>query len=145
MAGDLRRIYLGSLGVCGAAAVASLFAVRSLAAVALSSPLLAPAVPTQGVEPFVFVWSSVAYVLLAAALYNVLVMFVLSRPEPVLRAVATAIALDGGIGIVLTRVTTEYQLAVVGLLAATVYLLVATTRAVLRLLPEIDYLRYRIV
>lgn len=131
-------------------AIFAVFAVVGVISAHIAVNLLTPirlfrdAVPINGVEPFVFDWSSVAYVLLSVSLLNILFLFTLSHPRPALRVLLLATAIDVGVGIVVTRILGGYQFAVWGLMAGTIYLFVASTVAVVRMLPTIDYLLYRL-
>ncbi len=106
---------------------------------------LAGATPSSVIEHYVFTLSSVGYVLLGIALYNILLMFSLGVPKPALRTMVWALAVDFGVGMVLTRAFGQYQLAVWGLVFGSAFLLAATTRALLQMLPHIDFLMYRMV
>lgn len=106
---------------------------------------LAGATPSSAIEHYVFTLSSVGYVLLGIALYNILLMFSLGVPQPALRTMVWALAVDFGAGMVLTRVFGQYQLGVWGLVFGSAFLLAATTRALFRLLPHIDFFMYRMV
>lgn len=141
----LRGVYLQCLGVYGIAAFAAVILTRLVIGWARAIPLIASALPTVSVEPFVFHLATVAYILLAASLFNVLVMFSLGVPWQPLRLLAVAGAVDFGLGLVLTRVTGQYQYAVLGLLAGTGFLAVASTRGILRVFSDVDYLLFRMV
>ena len=145
MSNAFRRQYgrslvpLGLIGVVGA--IGGQFLVRWASGV----HFLAAATPFAGIERYVFTLSSIGYVLLGTALYNILLMFSLGVPRPVLRTLTWALITDFAVGLVLTRVTGQYQLAVWGLVAGSAFLLVATTRELFRLLPSIDFFMYRMV
>ncbi len=107
--------------------------------------LLSGSLPTSSIESFVFSWASLGYIFLAISLFNILLLFSLAYPVPALRSLLIALAVDIGVGIVATRVFAAYQFAVIGLLAGVICLLVLSTRDVLRTLPSIDYMLYRMV
>ncbi len=145
LARGMRAVYTQCLAVFSVGAVASLVLTRQVVVWVAHWPPVHSATPTTGVESFVFTWAGIAYIVLAAGLFNVLVLFSLLHPLPALRLVTLAIATDFLVGIVLTRLTGHEHLAVLGLLAGSVFLLAGSTRAVLRALPEIDYLLFRMV
>ncbi len=107
--------------------------------------LLSGSLPTSSIESFVFSWASFGYIFLAISLFNILLLFSLAYPVPALRSLLIALAVDVGVGIVATRVFAAYQFAVIGLLAGVTCLLVLSTRDVLRTLPNIDFMLYRMV
>lgn len=139
-----RSRYVIALALCLGAGTAGLLITHEAAALAVHSPVFASAVPDQGVEPMVFDWASAAYVLLALALLNVLILFTLGFPQPALRAMMSATAVDLAVGMVVTRLFNDYQFAVFGLLAGAVFLLLVTTRELARSLPKVDFLLYRL-
>lgn len=141
----LWRLYLRCLGTYAAVALASFGLMRLVVDWAQHIPLLASATPTSNVEPYVFTWAALGYVLLAAALFNVLIMFSLLHPAPALRLMVLAIAVDFVVGLVLTRVTVAYQMAVWGMVAGAAFLFAATTLEMRRLLPDIDFLLFRLL
>lgn len=145
LAAGLRRVYFQCLTAFVAVAAASVVLTQVALAWARGSPLIASATPTVSVEPFVFHLATLGYVLLAGGLFNILVMFSLLMPWPALRLIAIAIALDFATGMVLTRTTGHYEYAVWGLIVSTAFLAASSTREVLRLMPKIDYLLYRMV
>jgi hypothetical protein len=66
-------------------------------------------------------------------------------PAPALRLASIAAGVDFGVGLVLTRVTQNYDLAVIGLVVGAACLLGLTTWRVVRLTDETDYLLFRLV
>ncbi len=145
LARAMRSVYLRAVGGFLLVAVVGLILIRFGVSLAHQIPLLRAAVPVTGVEPFVFSWSSFAYVFLALSLFNILVMFGLAHPQPALRSLLLAVAVDVTVGIIATRVFNAYQFAVVGLIAGVACLVVLTTVEILRLLPRIDFMLYRMV
>lgn len=141
----LRGVYLQCAGAYALAALASVVLTRHVVHWARTIPLVASALPTVSVEPFVFDLATAAYILLAAGLFNVLIMFSLGAPWQPLRLLAVAGAIDFVFGLVVTRITGQYQYAVLGLLVGTVFLAAASTREILRLFSNIDYLLFRMV
>jgi hypothetical protein len=144
LAARSRRIYFRLFALFGLFSVVGVLLARLAVARLVPDPTFAPTVPVHGVEPFVFAWSSVAYVLLALALLNILLMFSLSYPEGALRVLLRALLLDVGVGVVLTRILGGYQYAVLGVMVGAFYLMVATTWEVLKIFRRIDYLLYRL-
>lgn len=145
LARAMRTVYLRSVaGFLGVAAL-GMIVVRIGLSLARGVPILLSAIPIHGIEPFVFAWASFAYVALALALFNVLLMFSLAYPQLALRSLLVSLAVDLSVGIIATRILGAYQFAVVGLIAGVVCLVVLTTVDVLRLLPRIDFMLYRMV
>ncbi len=143
LARALRTVYLRSVAAFLVVALLATLGVRVGLSFAGGLPLLHGAVPLAGVEPFVFAWSSFAYVFLALALFNVLLMFSLAYPQAALRSMLVAVAVDVTVGVLATRIFGAYQYAVFGLMAGVVCLIALTTRDILRLLPRIDFMLYR--
>jgi hypothetical protein len=141
----LRGVYLQCLIAGAFAAVAGWMLTQAAIGWARHVPLLAGSTPSTPIETFTFQVGTLAYVLLAVGLFNVLVMFSLLVPWPAMRLLGIAMALDFVVGMVLTRTTGHYQYAAWGLLAGTAFLAIASTREVLRLAPQIDYLLFRMV
>lgn len=139
-----RAVYARALGIYVAVSLTGILGAHIAASLAQHTALLHAAVPTQGVEPFVFGWATWAYVLVAVALFNILLLFTLSFPAAALRSIVIAIGLDLGVGMVMTRLFGDYQFAVFGLFAGAAYLFVSSTLEVLRFLPRVDFLLYRI-
>ncbi len=143
LAAAMRAVYLRCVaGFVGVAAIGMVM-VRIGLAIARQYPILRNAIPIHGVEPFVFSWASFAYVVLALALFNVLLMFSLAYPQLALRSLLISLAADITVGIIATRILGAYQFAVVGLIAGVICLVVLTTVDVLRLLPRVDFMLYR--
>jgi hypothetical protein len=90
---------------------------------------------------FVFEISLVSYGILAIGLLNAVIMFSLSQPGFVNRALAPSFALNVLIGFLLTR-WVDYSWGVIGLLAGSVLFTVLTTQSMLRLLKKLDYYLY---
>lgn len=141
----LRAVYLHCLGAFAVAAATAVVLTRLVIAWARGVRILASALPTVSVEPFVFHLATASYILLAASLFNILVMFSLGSPWPPLRLIGIAMAIDFLLGLVLTRLTGQYQYAVLGLLFGTGFLTVSSTREILRHVSRIDYLLFRMV
>ncbi len=139
----MRAVYLKSLAIFVVVAALGMVIVRIGLQVARQYPILRGAIPIRGIEPFVFAWASFAYVFLALALFNVLLMFSLAYPQLALRSLMLSLAVDITVGVIATRVWGAYQYAVIGLLAGVICLVVLTTVDVLRLLPRIDFMLYR--
>lgn len=144
MGSELRVVYLRVIAIFIAAAIAGVLVSHVIAALAATSPSARAVAPISSIESFTFTWASISYVLVAASLFNVLFLFTISLPAPALRQVGIAIAIDLGVGLVLTRILGQYQDAVYGLIAGAIYLGLATTFEVIHALPQVDFLLYRI-
>jgi uncharacterized membrane protein len=94
-----------------------------------------------GTVEFVFLWSLLAYTLVAITLLNSVILFTLSQPNRVLRALSLALAVNILVGFLLTR-WIDYPEAVFGLLAGSIVFLVLSTREVLHTLSRLDYYLY---
>ena len=116
------------------------------ASIGLLAPLrlFRSSVPVRGVEPFVFDWSSWAYVLFSVGLFNILLLFTLSHPRPALKVLIYGIVSDLVLGVSATQVLNGYQYAVLGLVASATFLAVYSSRTVLSVLPQLDYFLYRL-
>jgi hypothetical protein len=90
---------------------------------------------------FVFRWAVLGYSILAASLMNVLMLFSLSIPDPALGAVACALVADIVVGFVLSRVM-HHTHAVFGFVVGSIVFAVLTTRAVQRIMSELDFYLY---
>jgi len=145
LAGSTRSTYTRLLAAYLVVAAVGTTLVRLGVAFTEHSHLLHGALPTSSIESFVFSWASFGYILVAVALFNILLMFSFAYPGPALRSLLISLAVDVGVGIVATRVFAAYQFAVLGLLAGATCLVVLTTRDVLRALPHIDFMLYRMV
>jgi membrane associated rhomboid family serine protease len=117
------------------AAIAVNFALRELPSLPIHEALLT-ATATR-----VFVVASLAYVIFMFALQNVLMLLTLSRVEPVVRAVAIALAANVAVGFVCSRAI-HYSAAVFGLLTGALTLAFLTSRAMRHVLGELDYHYY---
>lgn len=141
---SIRRTYFRTLGIF--VAVSALGVILTHVGVTLLAPLklFRLSVPVRGVEPFVFMWSSWAYVLLSVAIFNVLMLFTLSHPRPALMVLGYGIGLDLLSGVLATQLLNGYQYAVLGLFLSCVFVAVYSTRTLLQLLPQLDYFLYRL-
>lgn len=140
----MRRTYFSMLAIFLTVSVAG--AVFTHVGVTFLAPLrlFKLSVPVRGIEPFVFLWSSCAYVLFSIAIFNILMLFTLSHPGPALRVLAWGIGVDLVLGVLSTQLLNGYQYAVFGLFAACVFLAAYSTLSVLSLLPNLDYYLYRL-
>jgi Putative exopolysaccharide Exporter (EPS-E) len=87
-------------------------------------------------------WIAVAaYVVYMFAMQNMLLLLTLQRVDLAARAVGIALCANVAVGFVCSRAM-HYSLAVVGLLAGTIVLLLLTTRDTRRVLGELDYYYY---
>jgi len=89
----------------------------------------------------VFLLALGAYVLLAAALMNAVIMFSLSQPYMVLRDIWPAFLINIASGFLLSR-WFGYQYAAVGLVLGSVVFLALSTRSVRKVLGNLDFYLY---
>lgn len=90
---------------------------------------------------FVFTWAICGYVLIAIALFNVLIMFCVSQPRLVHRSVLLASIVNIFLGFLLSR-WFDYNWAIIGMVAGAAVFAVITTRQVITVLRKIDYYLY---
>jgi hypothetical protein len=138
-----RAKYVKMLAAISAASVVSGILVF-LAAVYFNETYLAHAgkllIPDSATW-FVFEVALVAYAILAIGLLNAVIMFSLSQPGFVNRALAPAFAVNAAVGFLLTR-WVDYSWGVFGLLAGSVLFAVLSTKHMLRILGKLDYYLY---
>ncbi|HEX7055757.1 MAG TPA: hypothetical protein VF260_00995 [Bacilli bacterium] len=96
------------------------------------------------VTKFVFIVSLIAYVFIAVALMNAVLLFSLSQPGFVVRAIWISILANLIVGFLLSR-WIDYHYAVIGLLIGSGSFLVLTSRQVIRVLGNLDYYLYAAV
>jgi hypothetical protein len=89
----------------------------------------------------VFILSLIAYVLVAVALMNAVILFSLSQPYQIIRSIGIALLVNVGLGFLLSR-WIDYQYAVLGLLVGSIVFLVLSTRNVFNVLRKLDYYLY---
>jgi hypothetical protein len=89
----------------------------------------------------VFMVSLIAYVLVAVALMNAVVLFSLSQPNQIIRSIGISLLVNVGTGFLLSR-WIDYQCAVYGLLIGSIVFLVLSTRNVFSVLRKLDYYLY---
>ncbi|MFQ5854647.1 MAG: hypothetical protein ACE5LU_03245 [Anaerolineae bacterium] len=90
---------------------------------------------------FVYWTAAVGYNLMVVGLFNGVFFFSLSRPIPVLRAIALAAVVNVVIGYLLSR-TISYQFSAVGMALGSLIFAVLATRSALRMMNELDYFYY---
>jgi hypothetical protein len=95
----------------------------------------------QSDSHFVLVWSMAAYVILAVALMNAVILFSISQPWLVIQAIWPAFVVNLALGFLLSR-WEAHIFAVIGLLAGCIVFAVLSTRAVIRMLKKLDYYLY---
>ncbi|MCL5115564.1 MAG: hypothetical protein M1272_00200 [Firmicutes bacterium] len=141
---SLRRTYFSMLSIFVGVSIVGVLLTH--ASIGLLAPLrlFRSSVPVRGVEPFVFDWSSWAYVLFSVGLFNILLLFTLSHPRPALKVLIYGIVSDLVLGVSATQVLNGYQYAVLGLVASATFLAVYSSRTVLSVLPQLDYFLYRL-
>lgn len=121
--------------VAVAVAIVVMLLLRQVPSLPIHSALMAPTTIR------VFALATVAYVVFLFALQNVLMLLTLSRVDLVVRAVAIALAVNVGVGFILSR-SVHYSWAVAGLLAGAAVLLVLTARTMNRVTASLDYYYY---
>ena len=98
----------------------------------------------QGIRNyFVFYVALLSYAIVTVSLLNTVVMFSLSEPKLTLRATLYALGINALTGFLFSRWLGS-DFAVVGLLFGSILFLVMTTRAVGRVLDQLDYYLYQI-
>jgi len=105
------------------------------------SGVLAVPLFANRISYWVFGWAVLGYALIAAGLMNVLLLFCLSRPEPVLRVLGLAWLVDVVVGFVMSR-QLGYQWAVCGLVAGALAFFLQSTYWCRSILRELDYQYY---
>lgn len=140
----LRRMYWRLLGIFGTLAAGGLVVVHFLILVLAKVPVLASSVPVVAEESTVFFIAGTAYVFLAVALFNILMLFTWSFPQPALRTLVYGLLVNAAVGVFATRLGGVYWYAVFGLITGSVFMAVFSVRQVLRVLPDVDYLLYRL-
>lgn len=134
----MRALYLGSLGGLALVGGIGFLLTRVLLVLVQRLPLFAGRVPIHGGEPLVFTVASLAYAMLVVGLFNVLLLFTLARPRSALRSFGLALIVDLGVGLFFSRLGNSDSLAVIGLAAGVLYLVVATSLELLRVIQTID-------
>ncbi|MFD0697137.1 exopolysaccharide Pel transporter PelG [Paenibacillus sp. GCM10027628] len=89
----------------------------------------------------VFLWALVAYVFVAIALMNAVILFSLSQPKLAIQAIWPAMVLNIVVGFLCTR-WWGYEFAVVGLITGSLVFLVISSKNVVRVLRNLDYYLY---
>ena len=140
----VRRTYLLMLSIFVALSVFGGIATHVAVNFLAPLPLFHLSVPVEGVEPFVFFWSSLAYVLFCVAIFNVLLLFSLSHPRPALRTLGLGIVVDLAVGLLAAQIFGGYQYAVFGLVAGSIFVALYSTQTVMMMLPRLDYFLYRL-
>ena len=102
----------------------------------LLRPMFEPGVPT-----YVFAVASAAYFCFALGLMNGLVFLAQGQTGRVLQPLALALALDLGVGFVVTRLW-GYEHAALGLLVGAAWFALATTKSAFRMLRRADFFSY---
>lgn len=90
---------------------------------------------------FVFIISLIAYIFVAIALMNAVILFSLSQPGFVVRSIWISLIVNVGIGFLLSR-WVEYHFAVFGLLLGSIVFLALSSIQVYRVLRKLDYYLY---
>jgi len=90
---------------------------------------------------FVFFCALISYALLAVGLMNAVILFSLSQPQLVNRALLPAVFTNVAVGFLLSR-WVEYSYAIFGLLAGTIVFVILSSRQMTRVLRKLDYYLY---
>lgn len=91
---------------------------------------------------FVFISALVGYAILSVALLNSLILFSLSQPEMVDKAILFALLVSLLVGFPLSR-WIDYSFAVFGMVAGSVVFLILSFRRVIKVLSKLDYYLYQ--
>lgn len=89
----------------------------------------------------VFLWALIAYVFVAIALMNAVILFSLSQPKFAIQSIWPAMVLNIVVGFLCTR-WWGYEFAVIGLMAGSIAFLIISSLNVLRVLRKLDYYLY---
>ena len=137
------KMYFSRLAVLTLLSLASSLGVYFLAQYASAGSMATFEIEllTNPTTHFVFVVALVAYALLTVALMNALILFSLSQPEMVSRALVMALLANVAVGFPLSR-WLGYSYAVFGLLAGVVVFFVLSTRRVIKVLNKLEYYLY---
>lgn len=92
---------------------------------------------------FVFIVAMASYVILAVALLNAVILFSLSQPSLVNRAILPALGVNFVVGFLLSR-WIDYSFAVFGLMAGAVVFVVLSFKAMRSVFRKLDYYLYAI-
>ena len=90
---------------------------------------------------FVLFFGIASYAILAFSLMNVVILFSLSQPSLVLKAIIPALFANMIIGFLLSR-WFDYHFAVFGLLVGVILMFYLSTRSVLKVIQNLDYYLY---
>ncbi|NTW05077.1 MAG: hypothetical protein HGA27_03020 [Peptococcaceae bacterium] len=96
---------------------------------------------TTATTSFVFIWAIVSYTIFTIALLNALILFCFSQPELVYKPLVFSLLLNLVLGFMLSR-WVDYSWAIFGLLVGTIVFTYLTTRAVFKLIKNLDYYLY---
>jgi hypothetical protein len=98
---------------------------------------------TNPITRSVFFWALIAYIFVAIALMNAVILFALSQPKRAIQCMWPALACNLGVGFVCTR-WFGYEYAVVGLIAGALIFLLLSIKHVIAVLSKLDYYLYAI-
>lgn len=139
---EFQRIYMNRLWMLAGIATACGIALYSiLYAIFRDSDSIGNTLFRVPVTHFVFVVAIIAYVCLAIALMNAVILFSMSQPGYVIRSIWPAFLANLVVGFLLSR-WIGYHFAVFGLLAGAVLFLALSTRWVKRVFRHLDYYMY---
>lgn len=96
---------------------------------------------TNHTTMFVLFWGIISYVILAFCLMNAVILFSLSQPNMVVKAIIPAILTNLIIGFLLSR-WISYEYAVIGLFIGTILLAILSTRSLIKVFKNLDYYLY---
>ncbi|WP_416828364.1 hypothetical protein [Ectobacillus polymachus] len=95
----------------------------------------------NNVTLFVLFWGIVSYIILAFCLMNAVILFALSQPIMILKAILLSLFVDVTVGFLLSR-WVAYQYAVFGLFVGSILFFILSTRSVRKVLKNLDYYLY---
>ncbi|WP_281885337.1 hypothetical protein [Paenibacillus sp. YYML68] len=93
------------------------------------------------VTQFVLVWALVAYAVLSVFLLNAVILFSLSQPTKINKALIIGLIVNFVVGFLLSR-WVDYHYAIFGLLAGSLVVAVLSTINLMKLIKKLDYYLY---
>ena len=93
------------------------------------------------VTQLVFIWAIVSYAIVCLGLMNAVILFSLSRPDQVIRAIIPAITVNVTVGFLLSR-WFDYYFAIFGLLAGSIVFAILSSINTVKVIKKLDYNLY---
>lgn len=95
----------------------------------------------------VFFWALIAYVFVAVALMNAVILFALSQPKKAIQSIWPALVINAVVGFICTRwwgfyYNWGYEMAIVGLLLGSFSFMIISGVYVVKVLKKLDYYLY---